>query len=77
MDNIQVSVDGVQNLLQKLNTKKAFGPDKLLTRVLKNTVAEIDPFLQVIFQQTIDTGKAAGILGLFFVLTIWICVLTL
>ena len=57
MPNIKVSVNGVESLLKKLNPKKAIGPDKVPTCLLKEHADIMAPILQVIFQQSLDTGK--------------------
>ena len=57
MAGIRVSVNGVKTLLQKLNARKAIGPDLLPMRLLKDFADEIAPILRVIFQQSLDTGK--------------------
>ena len=56
MSKISVTVNGVKNLLLKLNPKKALGPDLVPTHVLRDYADEIAPILQTIFQQSLDTG---------------------
>ena len=57
MPCIRVTVKGVTNLLQKLNPKKAIGPDLVPTRVLKEYADEVAPILQRIFQKSLNSGK--------------------
>lgn len=57
MKDITITTKGVISQLQKLNTKKAIGPDMVLTRILKEAATEIAPILQFIFQQSLDTGE--------------------
>ena len=54
MPDIIVSTEGVAKLLRKLNTSKAVGPDEIANKALKTDV--IAPILQVIFQQSLDSG---------------------
>ena len=53
---ITIHTEGVINLLNKLQTSKASGPDNIPNKILKETSSEIGPALTVIFQQSIDTG---------------------
>ena len=61
MPNIQIDNNGVIKLLSGLNTSKANGPDLLPMHVLKEAATEIAPYLSFIFQQSINTGGAAGL----------------
>ena len=71
MPNIKVTTKGVKNLLQKLNPKKAIGPDLVPTRILKDYAEDIAPMLQLIFQQSLDSGivpsdwKTANVVPIF------------
>ena len=56
MKKIKVSVKGVQAQLDKLNPKKAIGPDNVPTSMLKNHSDIFAPILQSIFQKSIDSG---------------------
>ena len=56
MPRIKISVNGVETLLKKLNPKKAVGPDRVPTNLLKDHADIMSPVLQVIFQQSLDTG---------------------
>ena len=57
MAGIRVSVNWVKTLLQKLNARKAIGPDLVPTRLLKDFADDIAPILRVIFQQSLDSGQ--------------------
>ena len=57
MPRIKVTVKGVELLLQKLNPRKAVGPDKVPTILLKEHADIMAPILQVIYQQSLDSGK--------------------
>ena len=48
---------GIINLLRNINVKKANGPDNLPCWVLKEAAEEIAPFLQLIFNQSMNTGQ--------------------
>ena len=48
---------GVTKLLEGLNGGKASGPDELPNLILKNAANEISPFLKIIFDQSLQTGK--------------------
>ena len=56
MTRITVTCAGVAKLLSSLNPKKAIGPDQVPTFLLKDYAKELAPILQVIFQQSLDTG---------------------
>ena len=53
---INITVRGIIKQLRSLNPTKSTGPDKIPTRVLKETANETAPYLCLIFQQSIDTG---------------------
>ena len=57
MDGIVVSNEGVTKLLKGLNTSKAFGPDELHPRVLKELATELGPVFAHLFQKSPDTGE--------------------
>ena len=48
MPDLDISCDGVQNLLETLDPSKAPGPDNIPTRILKFCAKEIAPVLTVI-----------------------------
>ena len=57
MPKFEITVQGVTKLLEGLNGRKAPGPDKLPNLILKNAANEISPFLKIIFDQSLQTGK--------------------
>ena len=57
MPRIQVTCVGVVKLLSKLNPKKAIGPDRVPTFILRDYAEFIAPILRIIFQQSLDTGE--------------------
>ena len=57
MPKFEINVQGVTKLLEGLNCGKAPGPDELPNLILKNAANEISPFLKIIFDQSLQTGK--------------------
>ena len=57
MNDIIVTDQGVVKLLLKLNSSKACGPDLLPARILKELAHEIAPYLNIICQKSLDTGR--------------------
>ena len=55
-ENITISIEGVEKLLDNINIHKASGPDKIPNIILKTCSKEISPALANIFQQSLDTG---------------------
>ena len=53
MSDINISLEGIYNLLLNINTHKACGPDQISGRVLKETADIISPFLKVLFQSSL------------------------
>ncbi len=49
MKNIIVTIPGVEILLNKLNPKKALGPDLLPTTIIKDNADILAPILKQIF----------------------------
>ena len=56
IENITISIEGVEKLLDNINIHKAIGPDKIPNIILKTCYKEISPALANIFQQSLDTG---------------------
>ena len=54
---IEISNNGVEKLLSRLNVKKASGPDSICCRILKELSAELAPVLTNIYTQSIATGS--------------------
>lgn len=57
MPNINISVNGVIKCLERLNEKKATGPDKIPITILKKFSKTIAPVLAFIYQQSLNTGE--------------------
>ncbi len=56
IDQLMIDTEGVQKLLDDINTGKASGPDGIPSYVLKELSEELAPIISQIFQQSIDTG---------------------
>ena len=56
IENITISIEGVEKLLDNINIHKASGPDKVPNIILKTCSKEISPALANIFQQSLHTG---------------------
>lgn len=56
MPEITVTREGVTKLLNKINPKKACGPDMIPARILKDMADELSPLLTVIFQRSFKCG---------------------
>ena len=56
MGDITVDPKGVAKLLDGLNAHKAFGPDRLNARVLKECRNEISPILALIYNESLARG---------------------
>ena len=57
MPEIDISLNGLLNLLHNLKPGKAAGPDKLKPLLLRELRDEIAPIIKVIFDRSIQTGK--------------------
>ena len=57
MAEITITTKGVQKLFEKLNPKKAIGPDMVPTTILKDHADILAPVVREIFQQSLDTGE--------------------
>ncbi|KAK3085883.1 hypothetical protein FSP39_009995 [Pinctada imbricata] len=56
IQDINVTPQGIEKLLKKLDPSKACGPDEIRTRILKELAHEISPILCIIYQKSLDTG---------------------
>ena len=56
IEEIRITVKGVEKLLASTNPTKATGPDGIPPRVLKELAHELAPILTVIFQKSLATG---------------------
>ena len=54
---LTVNVDGVFNLLNKIEPNKAAGPDGIPPRLSKETAYQMAPLLTLIFQTSLDQGQ--------------------
>ena len=57
MPDIDISINGVEKLLNNLNPHKAAGPDNIKPVVLKRLSKHISPIVQQIFQKSVTTGE--------------------
>ena len=56
IENITISIEGVEKLLNNIDIHKASGPDKIPNIILKTCSKEISSALANIFQQSLDIG---------------------
>ena len=56
MEDITLSVEGVEKILDGLNPAKAAGPDGIPPRVLRELSREIAPILMTIYRSSLNTG---------------------
>ena len=56
MQFIDISIEGVDQLLQGLSPNKASGPDEISPKILKELHHEIAPILTLIFNLSLETG---------------------
>ena len=56
IENIAISIEGVEKLIDNINIHKPSGPDKIPNIILNTCSKEISPALANIFQQSLDTG---------------------
>ena len=57
MAEIEITLDGVVSLLQKLKPFKACGPDQIPNRILKEVASEIAPALLLLYQSSFRQAK--------------------
>ena len=57
MNEIIIKENGVRKCIERLNEKKACGPDKIPIKVLKQCGNELAPILTCIFKQSLSTGE--------------------
>ena len=55
--SISFNVSGIENLLSNVDPNKAYGPDGISLYILKSCSTEIAPILEIIFKQSLNTGK--------------------
>ena len=61
INDINITVSGVEKLLSKLNPTKAAGLDNITPRVLKELAPFIAPILTVIFKISCESGTTPTI----------------
>ena len=54
MNKLTTTTEGVEKLLNLLNPKKAIGPDKIPTSIIKDNADILAPLITKILQQSID-----------------------
>ncbi|CAH1238779.1 Hypp5632 [Branchiostoma lanceolatum] len=59
--SVSISVAGVQNLLQKLNPKKAPGPDGISPKLLKELAVELSPALSLLTIPLVQTSALSSL----------------
>ena len=57
ISQITVNVEGIFNLLSKIESNKAAGPDQIPPRLLKEAAYQMAPLLTFIFQSSLDQGQ--------------------
>ena len=57
LNSINVTESGVLSMLQKLNPRKASGPDEISPMILKNLASQLSKPLAILFQHSIRTGS--------------------
>jgi hypothetical protein len=61
MPDIEISVNGVEKLLNNLNPHKASGPDEIKPIVLKTLSKELSPIITKLFQKSLKSGSLPNI----------------
>jgi hypothetical protein len=56
MPDFNITTEGIEKLLLNINVSKAIGPDQIPNQNLKLAAPEIAPILQLIFEQSLNTG---------------------
>ena len=56
IQNLKITVEGVEKLLKNTNPSKAMGPDRIPNIILKTCADELAPCLRNIFQKSVDCG---------------------
>jgi hypothetical protein len=56
MPDINISTNGIKKLLERLNPRKASGPDNIPCRLLVTVADELAPALELLFRMSLKTG---------------------
>ena len=56
IDDLHISIQGVEKLLHNLDPNKASGPDNIPNKILKLCAKELAPAITHIFNQSLNTG---------------------
>ena len=56
IDDLHISIEGVEKLLHNLDPNKASGPDNIPNKILKLCAKELAPAITHIFNQSLNTG---------------------
>ena len=57
LESIKIDPKGVENLLKKIQSHKAQGPDNIPNQVLNKCAESLAPVITIIFQKSLDSGK--------------------
>ena len=57
ISDINIDVEGVDNLLKNINVKKASGPDGVSSQILRDLSEELSPVIVKIFAQSLNSGE--------------------
>ena len=57
IDELHITSDGVQKLLENLNPNKSMGPNQIHQRVLKQLATAVAPIFTVIFNKSLHSGE--------------------
>ena len=57
ISDINIDVEGVDNLLKNINVKKASGPDGVSSQILRDLSEELSPVIVKIFSQSLNSGE--------------------
>ena len=57
LDDLDITLNGIINLLKDLNPNKLRGPDNLGPRILKEPAEDISLLLLMLFRKSLDTGE--------------------
>jgi hypothetical protein len=61
MPDINISTHGIKKLLERLNPRKATGPDNIPCRLLVAVAQELAPALELLFRMSLKTGEIPAV----------------